>query len=146
MYFNHHLAVTREYYTKSSLLQQFWDVQAYTTVTTTNQSFISAIKAKEYPFYGIQCHPEKVQFEWKVGKVDRSENAVEISQMLSNRFVEIARKNTNKLSGNEELIRLSILNYQTHKTYLTYHAVYYFDQLTSPNVFRLHSKSHLLRH
>jgi hypothetical protein len=51
-----------------------------------------------------------VQFEWKV-KVDRSQNAVEISQMLSNRFVEIARKNTNKLSGNEELIRLSILNY-----------------------------------
>jgi hypothetical protein len=67
-----------------------------------------------------------VQFEWKV-KVDRSQNAVEISQMLSNRFVEIARKNTNKLSGNEELIRLSILNYQRYKSYLTYHEVYYFD-------------------
>lgn len=84
-----------------------------------------------------------MQFEWKVAVVDRSENAVEISQILSNRFVEIARKNTNKLSSNEELIKLSILNYHTRKTYLTYHAVYYFDELTSPNVFRLHNKNHL---
>jgi hypothetical protein len=32
---------------------------------------------------------------------DRSENAVEISQILSNRFVEIARRNTNKLTDND---------------------------------------------
>ncbi len=33
LYFNHHFAVTRDYFNNNVLLQQFWDVEAFTTTS-----------------------------------------------------------------------------------------------------------------
>ena len=35
-----------------------------TNVDTQNRSFVSTIEAKDYPFYGVQYHPEKNNFEY----------------------------------------------------------------------------------
>ena len=43
--------------------------------------FISAIEGKEYPFYGLQFHPEKNPFEWKpsLKGIRHTESAVKVT-------------------------------------------------------------------
>lgn len=45
LYFNHHFAVTREYFNNNKLLQNFWDIEAFST-SPFNETFISVFKAK----------------------------------------------------------------------------------------------------
>ncbi len=45
LYFNHHFAVTREYFNNNVLLQEFWNIEAFTT-SSFNETFISTFKAK----------------------------------------------------------------------------------------------------
>lgn len=45
VYFNHHFAVTREYFNNNVLLQKFWNIEAFTT-SSFNETFISTFKAK----------------------------------------------------------------------------------------------------
>jgi gamma-glutamyl hydrolase len=99
LYFNHHYAVTKQYYDNSPLLRAFWNVEAYTT-TSYSEEFLSVFKAKDYPFYGVQFHPEKNLFEWKV-YADRSDSGAEIVQILSNRFVEQARQSKGSFSNDQ---------------------------------------------
>ena len=54
------------------------------------------MEAKNYPFYAVQFHPEKNNFEWKVF-AKRSKEAIEVVQIMSNKFVEKARQNTNNM-------------------------------------------------
>lgn len=61
LYFNHHFAVTRSYYDTHQKLRDFWRVDAYTT-TSYQDEFLSVFSAKDYPFYGVQFHPEKNLF------------------------------------------------------------------------------------
>jgi gamma-glutamyl hydrolase len=63
------------------------------------------MEAKDYPFYGVQFHPEKNLFEWKV-YADRTAN--DIIQMLSNKFVEQARKSQNSFANDSEFFEKSI--------------------------------------
>lgn len=58
LYFNHHFAVTKDYYDSSPLLKSFWAVEAYTT-SPFNERFLSVFRARDYPFFGVQFHPEK---------------------------------------------------------------------------------------
>ena len=44
------------------------------------------IEAKNYPFFGVQFHPEKNIYEWKVF-ADRSEESIQVVQIMSNRFI-----------------------------------------------------------
>lgn len=85
------------------------------------------MKAKEYPIFGIQFHPEKNLFEWKV-PADRSQSGAEIVQILSNKFVDIARKNTNTFSNVDELVKLSIYNYKSVATDMSFVKIYVFDE------------------
>ena len=44
--------------------------------------------AKDYPFYGVQWHPEKSAFEWdETEDICHSEHAIIIMQMAANFFV-----------------------------------------------------------
>jgi len=45
-------------------LKEFFEILSI-SLDHNNKEFISAIEAKEYPFYGIQFHPEKNAYEWK---------------------------------------------------------------------------------
>lgn len=110
LYFSHHYAVYTRYFNSSQPLQNFWHLVSKTT-SSAGQEFISAIQAKNYPFYGTQFHPEKNLFEWRVD-ANRTANSVEIVQMLSNNFVRKARLSPNRYANQNDLLRELIYNYE----------------------------------
>lgn len=73
VYFNHVWAVSTTYFQTNEKLKSFWNI-ASTTTSLASELFISAAEAKDYPIYGIQFHPEKNLFEWKVSAA-RSDSA-----------------------------------------------------------------------
>lgn len=85
MYFNHLWAVSTDTYNTNVNLKNFWNLIA-TATSPRNERFVAYFEAKKYPFYGVQFHPEKNPFEWKV-YADRSIEGVEVVQIMSNRFV-----------------------------------------------------------
>ncbi|XP_071873419.1 gamma-glutamyl hydrolase-like [Bombus fervidus] len=74
--------------------------------------FISSLEHTDYPFYGLQFHPEKNLYEWKIGKkIPHGQNAVEIAQYFANFFVNEARKNHHTFRNSTEEARKLIYNY-----------------------------------
>jgi gamma-glutamyl hydrolase len=65
--------------------------------------YASTIEGKQYPFYGVQFHPEKPSFEW-VPEFDipRSLHAIQIGQFFSDFFVNEARKSMHKFATNAD--------------------------------------------
>jgi gamma-glutamyl hydrolase len=129
LYFNHHYGVTRAYYEANQQLRSFWRVDAFTTSSYSDE-FLSIFSAKDYPFYGVQFHPEKNLFEWKV-YADRSDSGAEIVQILSNRFVEKARQSKNQFAKVEDFTKISIYNYNLHATTMSFLRIYKFAENTT---------------
>ena len=79
------------------------------------KEFISTIEAKDYPIYGTQYHPEKINFEWVVEKepIPHSFDAVVASQYFANFFVNEARKSSQTLANENDYL---IYNYNTNFT------------------------------
>lgn len=69
-YFNHNWAVSLDTFNTNINLKNFWNLIA-TGITPQNEKFVTSFEARKYPFYGVQFHPEKNMFEWKV-YADRS--------------------------------------------------------------------------
>jgi anthranilate/para-aminobenzoate synthase component II len=49
--------------------------------------FISSFEHKKYPFYGVQFHPEKNAFEWKIESIPHSADAILVEQFYGNFLV-----------------------------------------------------------
>jgi gamma-glutamyl hydrolase len=111
LYFSHHYAVFTKYFNESQALTSFWHLVAKTT-SSAGQEFVSAIQAKQYPFFGSQFHPEKSPFEWRVD-ANRTKESIELVQLLSNNFVLKARLSPNRFTNSTNLIRQLIYNYNT---------------------------------
>lgn len=111
MTYNYHqYCFTREIFTKHGLDQQF------NTLATNKDSdgleFISAYESKRYPFYGIQWHPEKAQYEFVRNKnIPHSLDSVKAAQFFANFFVEEARRNEHAFDSWEEEQEALIYNY-----------------------------------
>jgi gamma-glutamyl hydrolase len=126
VYFNHGYAVHTSYFRSSSYLKNFWSLTSIST-SRSSEEFVSTLEAKQYPFYAVQYHPEKNLFEWKV-KAVRSDSGAEIVQILSNRFVDVARQNKNRFSSYEEFKKLAIYNYEAHATTMSFTLIYTFAE------------------
>ncbi len=70
MYYHHDWMVSMDTYNSNKNLSSFWKVITETT-SPYNERFVALWEARQYPFYGIQAHPEKNSFEWKI-YADRS--------------------------------------------------------------------------
>jgi gamma-glutamyl hydrolase len=59
-------------------------------VTSTNKDnqgleFVSSFEHRQYPIYGVQFHPERNAYEWKVSKINpHSANAIAVGQYFAN--------------------------------------------------------------
>lgn len=74
--------------------------------------FISTLEHKQFPFYGLQFHPEKNLYEWVTGKnIPHGINATVASQYFANFFVNEVRKNSHEFRTKREEERSLIYNY-----------------------------------
>ena len=76
LYYNHHQAVLHNGVTNDNLLNNFFYITGYST-SDAGEKFIASLEGKELPVYGVQYHPEKNSFEWKVN-ADHNIYAVEL--------------------------------------------------------------------
>ncbi|KAF2880123.1 hypothetical protein ILUMI_26058 [Ignelater luminosus] len=111
----HQYCVTEKNFTSFGL-DQDWRIVS-TNKDVYGLEFISVFESKRYPFYGIQFHPEKNQYEFKPSlKIPHSKEAVEMSQYFANFFVEETRRNNHSFIDWETEKNALIYNYPTHYT------------------------------
>ncbi|KRX03545.1 hypothetical protein PPERSA_12675 [Pseudocohnilembus persalinus] len=91
------------------------------------RNFVTGVQAKDYPFYGVQFHPEKNSFEWKVN-ANHTLEAVEMEQFYANFFVQQTRRNIQSFKDNEELDKYLIYNWNPvyPKFKSDYNQIYFF--------------------
>ncbi|KAG0427890.1 hypothetical protein HPB47_025083 [Ixodes persulcatus] len=95
---------------------------------------LNMIKALSYPFYGVQFHPEKNSFEWKLDNghhnIPHSVDATRLTQYMANFFVGEARKNDHKFSTPEDESKALIYNYDVSysQEYSGFTQIYVFDK------------------
>jgi anthranilate/para-aminobenzoate synthase component II len=70
---------------KESGIADEWRILSVTSYEGTE--FISSTEHKVYPFYGVQFHPEKNAFEWKIKSIPHSADAIMVEQFYGNFFV-----------------------------------------------------------
>ena len=95
---------------------------------TYNDEFISIMESKKYPIYGVQFHPEKTLFEWKIF-ADRSYSPVFIVQNWANKFIDKARMNKNSFNSVDEFESLSFRNFIPKETNMSFTRIYVFDEV-----------------
>lgn len=107
----HSWCLTMENFTKFEM-EKFW-----TPLSVNNDEdglqFISSFEAKNYPFYGVQFHPEKNNFEWTstYHQIPHSREAVLVSNYFADVFVSQARQSKHAFNSRSEEEAELIYNY-----------------------------------
>ncbi|KAH8392038.1 hypothetical protein KR200_006745 [Drosophila serrata] len=78
--------------------------------------FISTVEHVMYPFYGVQFHPEKPQFEFHKSSIPHTAAAIVSSQFFADFFVSEARKSNQSFANESELAMMLIYNYKPEYT------------------------------
>ncbi|KAG7480780.1 hypothetical protein MATL_G00060030 [Megalops atlanticus] len=107
----HHYGVTEKTFRGNEKLQQFFSVLS-TNIAENGVEFVSTIEGRKYPFYGVQWHPEVNRFQWDPDmQFPHSHNAVRVSSLLSEFFINEARKSLHHFDKPEEEEAALIYNY-----------------------------------
>lgn len=93
--------------------------------------FIASVEHTRYPFYGVQFHPEKISFEWKLSKnYPHSLKAVKANRYFMDFFIKECRKSSHAFASQAEENQYVIYNYEPHFTGVlgsAYHQCYFFE-------------------
>lgn len=81
----HHWCMTRANMTKSGLDNFFTSLA--TSLDDDKLEFIAAIEANRYPIWGVQFHPEKNIYEWKLKSIPHSPSSIAVGQYFAQFFV-----------------------------------------------------------
>ncbi|XP_026486942.1 gamma-glutamyl hydrolase A-like isoform X1 [Vanessa tameamea] len=115
---------------KSHNLTNDWRVTAHSN-DDYNVEFIASVEHRRYPFYGVQFHPEKSAFEWKLSKkYPHSYEAVKANRYFMDFFVQECRKSQHSFASAAEENRYLIYNYEPRFTGdlgSAYHQCYFFE-------------------
>ncbi|KAJ9583235.1 hypothetical protein L9F63_022425 [Diploptera punctata] len=111
----HHFCLTKKNMTELGLAED-WRFMTFNH-DKNDLEYISTLEHKHYPFYGVQFHPEKNNYEWKEGKNHpHNANGVRTSQYFANFFVNEARKNHHEFPSEEEEKKYLIYNHPAINT------------------------------
>ncbi|CAM9604647.1 unnamed protein product [Scytosiphon promiscuus] len=95
----HHKGVAPDDFAKSGL-DRIFRVLAINTDRQGLRQYVSTVEGIKYPWYGLQWHPEKSQFDWGLDPdgtphhvINHTKDAVELSQVLAVFFVSETRRN-----------------------------------------------------
>jgi gamma-glutamyl hydrolase len=107
----HHLGVSHKTYKKFPKIDQFFRILA-TNKDQKGVEFISIVEAKDYPFYGVQFHPEWPIFEWDdTVHASHSATSINVNSYFSKFFVNECRNNTHKYANPKDEMYSLIYNY-----------------------------------
>ncbi|XP_028393790.1 gamma-glutamyl hydrolase-like [Dendronephthya gigantea] len=107
----HNLSLPLRLFEESKELKDFYNVIT-TNLDRHGVEFVSTMEAKNYPFYSMQWHPEKCSFEWVSMKaIPHFLSSIQLSQYISNFFVQEARLNRNRFPSDTEERAALIYNY-----------------------------------
>lgn len=97
MYFNHDGGITKEGINRDPKLSENIEIIA-TSVTDNGTEFVSIAEAKKYPFFMVQPHPEKNQFEKKNPKatfINRDNDTIDMTSDFIFAFVALNEEKRN---------------------------------------------------
>lgn len=126
--FNYHIWCVTKASLKQNKLTDKWTI--LTESQFQDRKFVSTVQSIQFPFVGIQFHPEKSAYEWNTKHVNHSKFAIESNSLFYNWLVEEARKNSNNFSSKEDLYKEIIYNYPAVMTYpkhVGFEQIYFFD-------------------
>lgn len=107
----HHFGVTKEAFMGNEKLNGFFSILS-TNVAENGPVFVSTIEGRKYPVYGVQWHPEVNRFQWDPHyNFPHSSNAVRVSSLLAEFFVNEGRRSLHHFSDTAEENRALIYNY-----------------------------------
>lgn len=93
----HHWSLSMKNFTLNEKLRKFYNVLSTNFIGALE--FISTFEAYDYPFYGVQWHPEKSPFEWKTpSAISHTAEAVRVAFYMADFFVNEARKSEHQFS------------------------------------------------
>ncbi|XP_075978710.1 gamma-glutamyl hydrolase A-like isoform X2 [Anticarsia gemmatalis] len=115
---------------KSHNLTEHWRVTSHSD-DLYGVTFIASVEHTRYPFYGVQFHPEKSAFEWKLNKhYPSSAEAIKANRYFMDFFVNECRKSFHTFENAAEENQYVIYNYEPHFTGVlgsAYHQCYLFE-------------------
>ncbi|KAG5840492.1 hypothetical protein ANANG_G00189390 [Anguilla anguilla] len=107
----HHYGVTEKDFRGNEKLETFFSILS-TNVAENGAEFVSTMEGRKYPFYGVQWHPEVNRFQWDPKlQFPHSKNAVRVSSLLAEFFVNEARKSLHHFIKRKEETAALIYNY-----------------------------------
>jgi gamma-glutamyl hydrolase len=93
------------------------DLAAFYTPTSisvgkaTGVEFVATMEANDYPFMGVQFHPEKIGRIFNYRNIDQSWESIHANNYFSEKFVSLARQNDNYFGNNDKVQQSVIHNY-----------------------------------
>ena len=128
MTFNSHsYGIDLNTFTSDAGLGGMFQPTSLSTDATSGDTFVATMEAFNYPFYGTQFHPEKVLTMYNSDGLDHSWESVNYNRWFADRFMELARENTNTCGADfADCQELIIDNYPVTVTDYYYGNVYAF--------------------
>merc|ERR1712013_584237 len=74
-----------------SSLHAFYKPTSTSTGKSTGDVFVATMEAYDYPFMGVQFHPEKNATIFNYNNIDHSWDTIHANNYLSEKFVSLAR-------------------------------------------------------
>lgn len=105
--YNHHSkCLTAASLERAPQLKEFYKPLAYSR-DKLGKEFIAIFEANQFPFYGVQFHPEKPSFEFIVKRgqksIVHSRDAIAVSRYFGDFFVRSAQLSNHRAADTEEL-------------------------------------------
>ena len=94
------------------------------TDPVSGDTFVASMESAKYPFMGVQFHPEKVGSMYNNDNLNHSWQSINYNRYFADRFIELARQNTNTCGDFEACSSMLIEGYQLYVTTTYYGSVY----------------------
>ncbi|CAH1402207.1 unnamed protein product [Nezara viridula] len=133
-YFSHQFYISHE--VMKNKFNNDWKIISTTKLENQNTLIIAIAESKNFPFIGLQFHPEKI-YEWSTKqKRNHSQEAVTACRYFFDWLIKESKKNKNKFDNSDLENALLISNY--HKTFtsgrLNFDELYLFDENNSTQI------------
>lgn len=114
--YNQHQFCITDHNMEAYNLTKDWRVMSYNH-DEKGLEFISSVEHKRYPIYGVQFHPEKSAFEWKLSSnYPESPNSIIANRHFMDFFVSECRKSHHKFANIAEEQEHLIYKYRAYYT------------------------------